>query len=229
MVYPVWKIVLKFLKKQNKSRTKLILPYNPSSNTPGCLFHGNENFSSHKNLYVCVHSRSIYHHPKLENSLNVLQHIHTVGYHLVTKRNELLIHSSCMNLKAISNDKKSPKSWILHDARRSNQSFLKEIGPGCSMEGLMLKLTLQYFGHLMQRVGKDSDAGRDCGQEEKGTTEDEMAGWHHRLNGHESEWTPGVGDGQGGLACCDSWGRKESDTTERLNWTELKVSWKNFL
>ena len=72
-------------------------------------------------------------------------------------------------------------------ARRSNQSFLKEIGPGCSMEGLMLKLTLQYFGHLMQRVGKDSDAGRDCGQEEKGTTEDEMAGWHHRLNGHESE------------------------------------------
>ena len=72
-------------------------------------------------------------------------------------------------------------------ARRSNQSILKEISPGCSMEGLMLKLKLQYFGHLMQRVGKDSDAGRDCGQEEKGTTEDEMAGWHHRLNGHESE------------------------------------------
>ena len=59
-------------------------------------------------------------------------------------------------------------------------------------------------------------------QEEKGTTEDEMAGWHHWLNGHESEWTPGVGDGQGGLACCDSWGHKESDTTEQLNWTELK-------
>ena len=59
------------------------------------------------------------------------------------------------------------------------------------------------------------------GAEEKGTTEDEMAGWHHWLNGHESEWTPGVGDGQGGLACCDSWGRKESDTTEQLNWTEL--------
>ena len=59
-------------------------------------------------------------------------------------------------------------------------------------------------------------------QEEKGTTEDEMAGWHHWLNGHESEWTPGVGDGQGGLACCDSWSHKESDTTEQLNWTELK-------
>ena len=72
-------------------------------------------------------------------------------------------------------------------------------------------------------IGKDPDAGRDLGQEEKGTTEDEMAGWHHRLNGHESEWTPGVGDGQRGLACCDSWGCKESDTTEWLNWTELSM------
>ena len=70
-------------------------------------------------------------------------------------------------------------------AWRSNQSILKEISPGCSLEGLMLKLTLQYFGHLMRSV--DSDAGRDSGQEEKGMTEDEMAGWHHRLNGHEFE------------------------------------------
>ena len=69
-------------------------------------------------------------------------------------------------------------------------------------------------------IGKDSDAGRDLGQEEKEMTEDEMAGWHHWLNGRESEWTPGVGDGQGGLASCDSWGCKESDTTERLNWTD---------
>ena len=69
-------------------------------------------------------------------------------------------------------------------------------------------------------IGKDSDAGRDWGQEEKGTTEDEMAGWHHRLDGHESEWTPGVCDGQGGLVCCNSWGHKESDTTEQLNWTD---------
>ena len=72
-------------------------------------------------------------------------------------------------------------------------------------------------------IWKDSDAGREWGQEEKGTIEDEMAGWHPWLDGSESEWTPGVGDGQGGLACCDSWGRKESDTTERLNWTELNV------
>ena len=71
-------------------------------------------------------------------------------------------------------------------------------------------------------IGKDSDAGRDWEQEEKGTTEDEMAGWHHRLIGRESQWTPGIGDGQGGLACCDSRGHKESDTTERLNWTEVK-------
>ena len=70
-------------------------------------------------------------------------------------------------------------------------------------------------------IGKDSDAGGGWGQEEKGMTEDEMAGWHHRLDGHEFEWTPGVGDGQGGLACCDSWGRKESDTTEQLNWPKL--------
>ena len=69
-------------------------------------------------------------------------------------------------------------------------------------------------------IGKDSDAGRDWGQEEKGTTKDEMAGWHHWLDGHESEWTPGDGDGQGSLGCCDSWGHKESDRTERLNWTE---------
>ena len=69
-------------------------------------------------------------------------------------------------------------------------------------------------------TGKDSDAGRNWGQEEKGTTEDEMARWHHWLDGRESEWSPGVGDRQGGLACCNSWGRQESDTTERLNWTE---------
>ena len=73
-------------------------------------------------------------------------------------------------------------------------------------------------------IGKDSDAGRDWGQEEKGTTEDEMAGWQHWLDGRESEWTPGVGDGQGGLAFCDSWCHKESDTTERLNWTEERLT-----
>ena len=105
-------------------------------------------------------------------------------------------------------------------ARRSNQSTLKEISPEYSLEGLMLKLKLQYFGHLMWRVDslEKTDAGRDWGQEEKGTTEDEMAGWHHWLDGHEFEWTPRVGDGQGGLACCDSWGLKESDRTEWPNW-----------
>ena len=132
----------------------------------------------------------------------------------------------------------APKNWCFWtvvlektlesplDCKRSNQSILREISPGCSLKGLMLKLKLQYFGHLMWRVnslGKDPDAGRAWGQEEKGTTEDEMAGWHHRLNGHEFEWTLGVGDGQGGLGCCSSWGRKESDTTERLNRTELNV------
>ena len=119
--------------------------------------------------------------------------------------------------------------WAMREARsrarRSNQSILKEISPGCSLEGLMLKLKLQYFGHLMQRADslEKTDAGRDWRQEEKGTTEDEMAGWHDWLDGHESGWTPGVGDGQGGLACCNSWGRKELDTTEWLNWTKLML------
>ena len=71
-------------------------------------------------------------------------------------------------------------------------------------------------------IGKDPHAGKDWGQKEKGITGDEMAGWHHWLDGREFEWTPGVGDGQGGLACCNSWGHKESDKTERLNWTELR-------
>ena len=71
-------------------------------------------------------------------------------------------------------------------------------------------------------IWKDSDAGKDWGQE-KGSTEDEMAGWHHRLDGHAFGWTPGVGDGQGGLACCSSQGHKELDKTERLNWTELRA------
>ena len=73
-------------------------------------------------------------------------------------------------------------------------------------------------------LGEDHDAGKDWRQEEKGMTEDEIAGWHHRLDGHGSGWTPGVGDGQGGLACCDSQGRKESNTTERLNWHESAMS-----
>ena len=109
-------------------------------------------------------------------------------------------------------------------ARRSNQSILKEISPEISLEGLILKLETPVLWPPHAKswlIGKDSDAGRDWGQEEKGTTQDEMAGWHHQLDGHAFEWTPGVGDGQGGLECCNSWSRKESDTTERLNWTEL--------
>jgi len=112
-------------------------------------------------------------------------------------------------------------------ARRSNQSILKEFCPGCSLEGMMLKLKLQYFGHLTRRIDsleKTVMLGGIGGRRRRGTTEDEMAGWHHWLDGHESEWTPGVGDGQGGLVCCDSWGRKESDRTEWLNWTEQPIN-----
>ena len=108
-------------------------------------------------------------------------------------------------------------------ARRSNKSILKEISPGISLEGMMLKLKHQYVGHLMWRVDslkKTLMLGGIGGRRRRGR-QDEMAGWHHWLDGREFEWTPGVGDGQGGLACCDSWGCKELDTTERLKWTEL--------
>ena len=74
-------------------------------------------------------------------------------------------------------------------------------------------------------IWKDPDARKDWGQEEKGATEDEMVGWHHWLDGHGFGWTPGVGDGPGGLACCGSWGHKESDTIERLNWTFQAAQW----
>ena len=110
-------------------------------------------------------------------------------------------------------------------AKRSNQSILKEFSPAYSLEGLMLELKLQYFGHLMWRTDEDCDAGKDWRQEEKGTTEDEMARWHHWLDGHEYEQALGVGDGQGSLECWSPWGSKESDTPEQLNWTELRQLW----
>ena len=109
-------------------------------------------------------------------------------------------------------------------ARRSNQSILKEISPRYSLEGLMLKLKLPILwppDAKSQLIGKDPDAGKHWRQEEKGTTEDEVVGWHHRLNGHEFEQTPGDGEGQGSLACYSSWGCKESDTTVNEQWTAI--------
>ena len=101
-------------------------------------------------------------------------------------------------------------------ARRSNQSILKEISPEYSLEGLMLTLKLQYFGHLMQRTDsfdKTLMLGNIEGRRRR-RQQDEMVGWHHRLNGHGLGWTPGVVDGQGGLACPGSWYGKESDPAE---------------
>ena len=114
-------------------------------------------------------------------------------------------------------------------ARRSNQSILKEISPGCSLEGLMLKLELQYFGHLMGRADsfeKTLMLGKIEGKEEEEATEDKMVGWHHQLNGHGFGWTPRVGDGQGGLVCCSPWHRKE---TQLSDCTELSVGLTKFL
>ena len=100
--------------------------------------------------------------------------------------------------------------------RRSNLSILKEISPEYSLEGLMLKLKLQYFVYLMWKTSSLEKTLR-LGRIERRRRRDEMIGWHHRLNGHEFEQTPGDGEGQGSLICCGPWGRKVSDTTERLN------------
>ena len=108
------------------------------------------------------------------------------------------------------------------NARRSTHSILKEISPEYSLERLMLKLKLQYFGHLMHRTDSLEKAlmlGKDWRQEQKGTTEDEMVGWHHWLNRHEFQQALGIGDGQGSLACCSPWGRRVShDSATELNW-----------
>ena len=115
-------------------------------------------------------------------------------------------------------------------AKRPIQSILKEISPEFSLERLMLKLKLQSFGHLMWRTGsleKTRMLGKIECRRRKGQQRMKMVGWHRYLNGHEFEQAPGVGDGQGSLVCCSPWGRKVSDTTERLNWTELLWSTQN--
>ena len=104
-------------------------------------------------------------------------------------------------------------------ARRPNQSILKEISPEYPLEGLMLKQKLQYFGHLMQRTDSSKKTlmlGKIEGKKRRGK-KDEMVGWHHQLDAYQFEQAPGVGVGQGSLACCSPWGRKESDMTEQLN------------
>ena len=112
------------------------------------------------------------------------------------------------------------------EARRSNQGDQSWVFTGRT--DAKAETPVLWPPHVKSwLIGKDSDAGRDWGWEEKGITEDEMAGWHHRLDGHEFEWTPGVVDGQGGLACCDSWGRRVGhDWATELNWTE---SWGTYL
>ena len=113
-------------------------------------------------------------------------------------------------------------------SRRSNQPILKEMSPEYSSERLMLKLKLQYFGRLTWRTDsleKTMMLGKTEGRrKKKGTTEDEMVGWHYWVNGHEFEQAQGVSDGQGSLACCSPWGRKELDLTEWLNWTEPLIN-----
>ena len=110
---------------------------------------------------------------------------------------------------------------VFYNEDYSNQPILKEISPGCSLEGLMLKLKQIFWPTDAKSwlIWEDPDAGKDWGQEEKGTAEDGMVGWHHWIDGHGFGWTLGVGDGQGGLACCSSWGCKEGyDWVTELKW-----------
>ena len=117
-------------------------------------------------------------------------------------------------------------SWT---ARRSNQSILRRSVLNIHWKDWCWSWNSNTLSSDAKNwlIGKDPDAGKDWRQEEKGTTEDEMVGWHHRLNGHEFEQAPGVGDGQGSLACCSPRGHKESDTTEWLNWTDLNL-WESY-
>ena len=114
-------------------------------------------------------------------------------------------------------------------ARRSNQSILKEISPGISLEGMMLKLKLQYFGHLTGKVDSLEKTLMLGGIGGRRRRDDRgWVGWHHQLNGREFEWTPGVGDGQRDLVCCNSWDcRVGHDWVTELNWIELKESTNN--
>ena len=135
-----------------------------------------------------------------------------------------------------------PKNWcfwtvMLEKTLESPLEEIKPVNPKANKSWIFIEKTdaeaeapIRWLTDAKsQFIRKDPDAGRDWGQEEKGTTEDEMAGWHHRLDGHEFEWTPGVGDGQGGLACWDSWSRQRvgHDWATELNWTSsnLKESW----
>ena len=106
-------------------------------------------------------------------------------------------------------------------ARRSSQSILKEINPEYSLEGQMLKLMLQYFGHLMWRADsleRPLMLGKIEGRRRRGVAEDEVVGWHHQLNGHEFEQAPGIGEGEGSLACCSPWSQESQ--TQLSGWTD---------
>ena len=113
-------------------------------------------------------------------------------------------------------------------ARRSNQSILKEINPEYSLTDAETEAPILWPSVVKSwLIGKDPDAGKDWGQKEKGVTEDEMVGWHHRLNGHEFEKTVGDSEGPGSLVCCSPWDHKESDTTEWLN-NKMMFKWRDY-
>ena len=116
--------------------------------------------------------------------------------------------------------------WVPWTARRSNQPILKEISPGCALEGLMLKLKLRYFGHLMRRADslEKTLMLRKTEGRRKRATENETVGWHHQLSGHEFEQTPAVGEGQRSLGCYSPQGCKESRHDWATEWQQSRMS-----
>ena len=118
-----------------------------------------------------------------------------------------------------------PDSWLQKKQSRPYSQTVAYLSSNIGRTDVEAETPILWPPHVKSWLtGKDPDVGKDWRWEEKGMTEDEMIGWHHQLDGHESEWTPRVGDGQGSLVCCSPWGRKQLDTTERLNWTELNMS-----
>ena len=129
-----------------------------------------------------------------------------------------IILSNTFSNFSLSSPSGIPRTWMLVHLILSQRSLNCSF---CFVFHLGVLLGVLHFSIFQTIYVFSYEAGRHWGQEEKGTTEDEVAGWHHRLDGHEFEWTLGVGDGQEGLACCNSWGLKESDTIEQMKWTEL--------
>ena len=184
-----------------------------------CVYSCTENWCSLKPLCLCMPQKPL--HPATITLAPVACFVHIRSSGVQGSTSTVLLNLSMIpsNFDQISLGSDNWKLVIENDLKTSGAPNYKlHASPGLEGKGSMGIIENQITQHN-RLIWKDPDAGKDW-REEKGMTENGMVGWHHWLNGHGFGWTPGVGDGQGGLACCGSWGRKESDMTERLNWTE---------